>query len=81
MKIFLASALLFFFAVSSVNAQSYGSSKPTKAKTMQKKTKFTQYDPVIVFGTFHIGEVIANQNVDSFYRIDGIAIALDPSKK
>src|ERR1051325_3794251 len=39
MKIFLASALLFFFAVSSVNAQSYGSSKPTKAKTMQKKTK------------------------------------------
>ncbi len=42
---------------------------------MAKKTAFTKYDPFILYGTLRIGEVIMNNNVDSFYRIEGVAIA------
>ena len=48
--------------------------------TMAKKTVFTRYDPITVYGTLHSGEIARRddgiQNVESFYRIDGVAMAI-----
>ena len=47
--------------------------------TMAKKTRVSLFDAVTVYGTFHIGEVAHGESIEdieSFYRLDGQAIAI-----
>jgi len=47
--------------------------------TMAKKTVFTRYDSITVFGTFHVGEIAhgdGRENIESYYQMDGVAVAV-----